>query len=155
MLSNVSMNYSTNFTGFNKNLGTKFVKDGAKELDSHFIIRKKGPVLAATALASLVVKPVSNLSVGEMYKEYDNIPDNSNYMTDAEKQRAAELTGRMTKLGLLVHGQIDENKLESYNKFKEDNRKLMDNISKKYPDISEPAYLKNLTIKISRNGNNG
>jgi len=132
MLSNVSMNYSTNFTGFNKNLGTKFVKDGAKELDSHFIIRKKGPVLAATALAPLVVKPVSDLFVGEMYKEYDNIPDNSNYMTDAEKQRAAELTGRMTKEGLLVHGQIDENILESYNKSKENFAKLIDGLKKEY-----------------------
>jgi hypothetical protein len=120
-----------NFQGFNSSkLLTKKSTSIAQEMLEK---SAKVGVPAATFLAVVTgkaEKPVSKLTALEMVKEYDEIPENSNFMTDAEKQRSAELIGRMSSLGLVKHDEL------------QDYDALTKQMIKEYNDIPEnPAFM--------------
>lgn len=131
MISKINGSYSMNFQGFNSSkLLTKKSASIAQEMLEK---SAKVGVPAATFLAVVTgkaEKPVSKLTALEMVKEYDEIPENSNFMTDTEKQRSAELIGRMSSLGLVKHDEL------------QDYDALTKQMIKEYNDIPEnPAFM--------------
>ena len=72
-------------------------------------VAKKGAKVAGAAVVAggvMAQKPVSQLTVSEMYKEYEDMPDSFNYSSPAEKQRAAELITRMSSEGYVKGGKL-------------------------------------------------
>jgi len=100
MLSRINATNSLNFQS--KQMASKMLEQSSKGFVES--VKKAGSVIGAGAGAYLLAEKKE--AYKEDIKAFNELPENTNYMTDAERQSAAELTGRLTAAGLVSQGRL-------------------------------------------------